>query len=402
MMDAGQSSGEHLYDPDARRDTPLAVELKARIKDRGPMPVQDYMRACLYDEAHGYYRQAAAIGADGDFTTSPEISQLFGEILGIWAAVVWKTMGEPERFNLVELGPGRGTLMADALRAAQLVPGFVKAADVILVETNTSLQAKQAASLSAHENAVHSMTWHPTIDAIWRDDAEQKHRPTLIIGNEFLDTAPARQYSWSGSNWLERRVSLDEANRLVISDASMSDGLAGAKSPEKPEFGMRLPAPKTGDIFTDPDYSFLTDVVSPWPRFAALLIDYGHETTGFGDTLQAVRAHKFEHPLTSPGEADLTTQVDFSSVMDQANGHRDDIEIDGPITQAEFLGRLGILQRASKLMALNPDRASEIEASVMRMMAPNGMGTRFKVMGIRSSDVPTLPGLEPADQSRSR
>ncbi|MEO1544339.1 MAG: SAM-dependent methyltransferase, partial [Pseudomonadota bacterium] len=138
-MSAGRGGDALPYDPEARRDTPLALELKARIKARGPMSVRDYMHACLYDETHGYYRRADVIGTRGDFTTSPEISQLFGEIIGIWAAVVWKTIGAPERFNLIELGPGRGTLMADALRASRLVPGFLEAADVALVETNATL-----------------------------------------------------------------------------------------------------------------------------------------------------------------------------------------------------------------------------------------------------------------------
>ncbi|MEO1206294.1 MAG: SAM-dependent methyltransferase [Pseudomonadota bacterium] len=392
----GDGRGDDLpYDPTARRDTPLALKLKAQIKERGPLPLSDYMHACLYDEVHGYYRGADAIGAGGDFTTSSEISQLFGEIIGIWAAVVWKTMGAPERFNLIELGPGRGTLLADALRAANLVSGFLDAADVALIETNTVLQDRQAATLARDSASVRSLNWYGSLADIWREDKEAALWPTIIVGNEFLDTAPADQFSWTEQGWQKRLVGLDDAGRLGFVTGEITEEAAQATSPGSTDLKARFPSAAQGDMITVPLYDMMDDVVAPWPKFAALFVDYGHETPAIGDTLQAVRRHHFEHPLTSPGEADLTTQVDFAAVVERARGHRDGVEADGPVTQAEFLGRLGILQRTSKLMAMNPDKAPEIEAGVMRLMAPNGMGTRFKVIGFRSADVPTLPGLEP-------
>ncbi|MEO1282678.1 MAG: SAM-dependent methyltransferase, partial [Pseudomonadota bacterium] len=299
-MSAGRDGDALPYDPEARRDTPLALELKARIKARGPMSVRDYMHACLYDETHGYYRRADVIGTRGDFTTSPEISQLFGEIIGIWAAVVWKTIGAPERFNLIELGPGRGTLMADALRASRLVPGFLEAADVALVETNATLKAKQAETLAPHQDAVHSLSWHASPEDIWWDNAEPAQRPTILIGNEFLDTAPAAQYSWLDAGWTERWVTLDDADRIVFADPRTFDGQEKLQSQRKQEFEDRFPTPEIGDLATVPHYGMMDEIVAPWPTFVGLFIDYGHEDATIGDTLQAVRQHKFEHPLTSP------------------------------------------------------------------------------------------------------
>lgn len=393
-----QSGEEALaYDPQARRATPLATKLKAQIAGDGPMTIAAFMDACLNDAEFGYYRTQTAIGREGDFITAPEISQIFGEIIGLWAAVTWQQMGAPERFNLIEMGPGRGTLMHDALRAAVVLPEFLDAAQVQLVECNPVLIATQKALLEA-----------PGLNVSWHDDLSTiPEGPSLLIGNEYLDTVRVGQ-AVKGENGIHQRmVGIDEAGTLQF--------IAGALAPPHPDPDHNLAAMARWDeqpvgaidetqVFAELAFD-LGDLAEKGP-FAALFIDYGHEKSAFGDTLQAVRGHAYEHPLTSPGEADLTVQVDFQSFARQVAGAslitRDGVKrgrtqplaIDGPIPQAEFLGRLGVLQRASKLMAANADKAPDIEAGVLRLMAPTGMGTRFKALGVRAPELPKLPGFE--------
>ena len=369
------------YDPDARRDTPLALKLKALIRAKGPITVTEYMQACLQDPEHGYYRTKTAIGRRGDFITAPEISQVFGELIGLWCVVVWRQMGQPASFKLIELGPGRGTLMADALRAAKMAPGFLKAAEIALVETSAVLKQEQEQRLCAQAASVQ---WFDSLDGV-------PYGPSIIIGNEFLDTAAPAQFVATEHGQAIRRVGLDTRDRL--------------------QFVARPgPAVQAGDPPSDlgpvKELQFFDSVANGVglraghaPQ-AVLLVDYGHIASEQGDSLQAVRAHHYEHPLTSPGEADLSIQVDFAraaEVMAQAPCIFDDAApplcIDGPVTQAEFLGSLGIIERAQKLMAANPTQANAIEMAVARLIAPNGMGTRFKAMGVRSPSLPPLPGF---------
>ncbi|MBY0226563.1 MAG: SAM-dependent methyltransferase [Hyphomicrobium sp.] len=344
------------YDSEERRDTPLALKLKDRIRRVGPISVAEYMQACLQDPEHGYYVKRLVIGRDGDFITASEISQIFGELIGLWSAVVWQQMGLPPRINLVELGPGRGTLMRDALRAAGKVPRFIDALDVHLVESNEHLIRMQRRTL---ETVATKLRWHGSMRSL-------PEGPALLIANEFLDTTAVEQ-SVDGA---ERRVTLDERGRLVFEPAS------GVVTERQDHIALT----------TD-----LASRASDAP-LAALFIDYGHTETAAGETLQALRGHAPEHPLCSPGEADLTVHVDFAAFA--AAIPREALAVDGPITQAEFLGRLGIVERASRLMHANPAKAAEIEMSVARLMAPQGMGSRFKVIGIRSSHLPCLPGFE--------
>jgi NADH dehydrogenase [ubiquinone] 1 alpha subcomplex assembly factor 7 len=344
------------YDPEARRDTPLALKLKDIIRRVGPISVAEYMQTCLQDPEHGYYIKQLVIGRDGDFITASEISQIFGELIGLWSAVVWQQMGSPRRINLVELGPGRGTLMRDALRAAAKVPGFIDALDVHLVESNERLIRMQRKTLETVSN---TLRWHGSLQSVPKG-------PVLLIANEFLDTAAVEQ-SVDGA---ERRVTLDGRDRLVF-------------------------APASGVIKESQDHLALTMELASRASdapLAALFIDYGHFETAAGETLQALRGHAAEHPLCSPGEADLTVHVDFAAFA--AAIPREALAVDGPITQAEFLGRLGIVERASRLMHANPAKAAEIELSVARLIAPQGMGSRFKVIGIRSAHLPCLPGFE--------
>lgn len=364
------------YDPDFRRDTPLALKLKDRIRRDGPIPVSAYMQACLYDPEHGYYVKQTAIGADGDFITAPEISQIFGELIGLWCAVVWQQMGSPEYINLIELGPGRGTLMSDALRATQRVPGFHGALHVQLFESNETLEAAQKARLVT-----------TPVPAVWKRDLAtlplSLDHPSIVIGNEFLDTFPASQRLVVDGVSKDRGVGLDGEGRLVFVVLGAED---------------RTHDPVEGAVFEDQDFTFITQIrrgLRTYPA-AMLFIDYGGTTPGPHETLQAVRAHRYEHPLTSPGEADLTLQVRFDTIAAlacTADPGTPELAVDGPVTQAEFLGRLGIVERASRLMSANPERAGEIEMGVARLMAPNGMGTRFKAIGLRSTGLPILPGF---------
>ncbi len=372
------SHGAASYDSEVRRETPLAVALKARIARDGPLPVTAYMAACLGDLEHGYYRAQQAIGAQGDFVTAPEISQVFGELVGLWAAVVWQQMGAPTSFQLVEIGAGRGTMMADALRAARRVPGFIEAARVVLVEPSPLLAETQRAALAHCGAALHRV---PEI-------SEVASAPSILLANEMLDVLPVVQLVRQEGGWRERVVRLDASRRLEFGSAetpwpgTLPDIAGLAKSGDMLELRDLAPLARA-----------MARIASGGP-FAGLFIDYGHEASGFGDTLQAVRQHRGEHVLTSPGEADLTAQVDFAAAAAafQAAG----LTVERLITQAEWLGALGIAERASRLMAANPSRAGEIEFGVARLMAPQGMGTRFKVLGLRSPALAALPGFPPS------
>jgi NADH dehydrogenase [ubiquinone] 1 alpha subcomplex assembly factor 7 len=377
------------YDPHARRDTPLAQKLVQRIRREGPITIAEYMRACLTDPEHGYYVKRQAIGADGDFITAPEISQIFGELIGLWCAVVWQQMGKPARFNLVEIGPGRGTLMSDALRAARIVPGFLDAASVVLVDVTEDAAAFETVSQSLPRERL----------ALAREvRALPNDVPTILIANEFLDTCPVQQFEVAGRKCLVRSVGLDARGELAFHSLAGADG-------DHAELFAANPLLADGDVIEVQDFHTLVDLqfgrTQPW---AALFIDYGHfdpaqprDGVTKGETLQAVRSHTYEHPLTSPGEADLTCYVNFNDVKAHfelaASQNFPRVTVDGPVTQTEFLGRLGIMERASRLMGANPAAAHEIEAGVARLMAVPGMGDRFKVIAVRSANLPPLPGF---------
>jgi SAM-dependent MidA family methyltransferase len=360
--------------------TPLGEQLKARIAREGPIPVADFMQACLHDPVHGYYRTRDAIGRAGDFITAPEISQVFGELIGLWCAVVWQSMGKPSGARLVELGPGRGTLMRDALRAARAVSGFRAALRVELVETNAALAELQRASLE--EEGV-PLRWSTDLQPVGDE-------PAIVIANEFLDTLAVAQWVLNRTGWSVRCVGLDGAGNLTF--------VAGEPVRRAELPGDLLARAQAGDIYETRASAFAglaRMLATSQAPLAALFIDYGHTTPALGDTLQAVRAHRYDDPLSAPGGADLTAQVDFAAFADAMHAHG--LLCDGPVTQAEFLGSLGIAERASRLMAANPDKAARIEADIARLMAPGGMGTRFHVIAVRNAGVPPLPGLAAVD-----
>lgn len=363
------------YDSQARRDTPLALKLKQRIARDGAISVDAYMRACLYDPEHGYYVKRPAIGAAGDFITAPEVSQVFGELIGLWCVVVWQQMGSPARLRLTELGPGRGTLIADALRSARVVPGFLAAVEVELIETSEVLIGRQKQAL---DKAGVPLVWGGRLAP------PQAATPWIVLGNEFLDTIPVCQRVLQDGNWVRRTVVLDATGQLQFG-VDLHDAV--------PDQG-RFPGARPGDI---DEMQSTVPVLQPLAehagrgRIAALLIDYGHTVSAAGDTLQAVREHRFEHPLTSPGEADLTCQVDFQELADKSRTAG--LVADGPVAQAEFLGALGLAERTSRLMSANPAQASSLEVAAARLMSPTGMGSHFKVIGLRSPALPPLPAF---------
>jgi NADH dehydrogenase [ubiquinone] 1 alpha subcomplex assembly factor 7 len=364
----------------AAETTPLEERLIDLIKLKGPITIADYMSDALGHPHEGYYMRASPIGADGDFTTAPEISQVFGELIGLWLVEAWQAMGSPESFNLVELGPGRGVLMEDILRAARLRPGFARAAQVWLLETSGRLRLEQQKRLKTTE-----------VKPLWADDyADISPAPTLIIANEFFDCLPIRQFERTKSGWRERLVGLDkDGARLAFT--------LGA-TPPPPEFNLPdISESDEGDIFEASfvAHQFAADICETLNQHGghALIIDYGHMERGFGDTLQAVKDHAYWPPLASPGYADLTAHVDFEALariaLDAgANAH-------GPVTQGRFLDRLGLTLRVEALCKGQDEKtAKDIRTGAARIAAPNAMGEIFKVMCISSPSLPTPAGFE--------
>ena len=372
--------------------------LRERIAQHGPLPVDEYMRVCLEDPRHGYWQRAATIGAGGDFVTAPEISQVFGELIGLWSAVVWQGMGRPSPLRLVELGPGRGTLMRDARRAANAVPSFVDAATVHLVEVSAPLRAVQRRTLlpppwwgRAGEGGSHdgsgipppltpphrgegnspAIVWHHALDQV-------PPGACIIIANEFLDALPVRQLVYRDDGWHERVVDLAPDGTLRFTAGSPVEFRRAIEA--KPDAVVELRAGEDG---------VLQSLAGRAEPRIALFIDYGPAEPSFGDTLQAVRRHAYADPLLEPGTADLTAHVQFAALAEKARAVG--LATHGPITQAEFLGRLGIVERTQQLMAANPGRAGEIETAVQRLISPGGMGGLFKVMAIASPHLPPPP-----------
>jgi NADH dehydrogenase [ubiquinone] 1 alpha subcomplex assembly factor 7 len=357
----------------------LAQEIAAMIAADGPISVERFMTLALQHPRHGYYRTKLPIGAAGDFITAPEIHQMFGELVGLWAVEVWHQMGEPAPFRLIELGPGRGTLMADMLRASRLRPAFLHAADIHLVETSQALTDVQRASLDSTP-----ATWHPSIDAL-------PDGPAIIIANEFFDALPIRQYVPTGEGLCERVVGIDADSALCFGLMPMSAPAATAVV-----LGTVLEVGATAQAVMRALAARLATT-----RGALLAIDYGYVRPGSGDTLQALRHHKPHDPLRAPGEADLTALVDFAALVRAAAS--EGAAIHGPIGQGKFLGRLGIFERAAALKRkATPEQTTVIDAALARLAQPGpqsgpnaSMAELFKVLAITSPDLPVPPGFDP-------
>ncbi|KMO13502.1 class I SAM-dependent methyltransferase [Methylobacterium platani] len=359
--------------------TPLLGELRRLIAVEGPITIERYMALCLGHPVHGYYRTRDPLGAAGDFTTAPEISQIFGELLGLWTAEVWHGLGRPAGFRLVELGPGRGTLMADALRALRAAaPDCLAAADLHLVETSPTLRAAQGRAL-----ATAAPTWHDAIDTL-------PDGPAIVLANEFFDALPVRQYQRTGRGWCERRVGLKDG--VGLDGDVLAFGLSPDPTPEITAEGA------AGAILTLPavGLDLVRQLAGRLAREggALLAIDYGDLYGGTADTLQAVTRHRFADPLEAPGETDLTAQVDFAALARAAAGAG--AVVHGPVTQADFLLALGLAQRAERLAArANPVQAAAVKAGADRLVdrSTRGMGHLFKVMGLTGPGRPGLPGF---------
>jgi SAM-dependent MidA family methyltransferase len=369
-----------------QRETPLAIKLKRRIRRDGPISVAAYMQACMLDDEHGYYRRQPAIGAGADYITAPEISQVFGELIGLWCAVVWQQMGSPSRVNLVELGPGRGTLMRDALRAMRVVPGLHGALAVHLVDKNETLRAVQQATLA---DCGVALAFHTEVSRALMMPSKMAPEPTILIANEFLDALPVYQFEYVGGKWRDRDVGLGGGADRLGFEADMTSSVT-------PPFLPEDAAPQEGDVFeTSASFGALAgefiQTRAELAPFAALFIDYGHMKTGLGDTLQGIAGQAHVSPFHAPGETDLSVQVDFERFASECRSAG--LDTDGPLPQGEFLGRLGLMERASRLMAANPDKALDIEGGVARLMSPSGMGSRFKVMGVSTPGLAPLPGF---------
>jgi SAM-dependent MidA family methyltransferase len=360
---------------------PLEHDIRRRIAAAGPMPISQYMALCLADPRHGYYVTRDPLGARGDFTTAPEVSQMFGELIGLWMASVWQQMGSPEHIRIVELGPGRGTMMKDALRAAKVVPGFVDAAVLHLVEISPVLQAAQEQTLAATNIGIY---WHASLNDV-------PQGPAVIVANEFFDALPVDQAVKMADGWHRRGVIIGADDMLAYDvspepltrfEATLPPTVRAASDGDIFEWRSDIPAMEIGRRIAD-------------ARGAALMIDYGHVESGVGATLQAVRDHLFEDPLATPGEADLTAHVDFEALARTLSTMGTTVH--GPIEQATFLRRLGIETRAARLKAnAGPDVAYLIDVALARLagVGRTGMGSLFKVLACTHPSLPPPPAFE--------
>jgi NADH dehydrogenase [ubiquinone] 1 alpha subcomplex assembly factor 7 len=381
---------EHLHTPAAdapQINTPLAQKIKARIRAQGPLPVSTFMDLCLHDSEFGYYRSQAAIGAAADFITAPEISQVFGELVGIWAAVTWRAMGAPPAFNLVELGPGRGTLMKDVLRAGSVVPGFVEAARIRLAESNQTLVKQQQRTLAAYADRT---SWHSSAARLfWHKDVPL---PSIVLANEYLDTFSIEQWVACNGRWLLRAVGV-EGDSFVFTEIDNASWPADAMLQPTLAASPEGAICQTSEGPSSSQNSLANGVFAAAAAtvpFAALLIDYGFAEAVIGDTLQAMSAHKFVSPFRAPGLDDLTAHVDFSALAKEVRAA--ELLVDGPITQTEFLLKMGLVERTQALMReARADQVNAIETGARRIADPDGMGGLFKVVAVRSVGVPVLP-----------
>nr|WP_246176525.1 SAM-dependent methyltransferase [Rhodovulum strictum] len=352
----------------------MAALLARRIAATGPISLAEFMAECLMHPEHGYYSTRDPFGAAGDFTTAPEISQMFGELLGLWLAQVWLDRGAPAPFTLAELGPGRGTLMADALRACRAVPGFLDAARLHLVETSPSLRARQREVLAGHD-----VTWVERVEAL-------PEAPLFLIANEFFDALPIRQFQRDADGWRERQVAL----------------LGGALG-----FGLTAPMPvaalshrladtRPGDIIEicPAAEAIVTTIAQRIAAHggAALIVDYGGWRS-LGDTVQALRAHRPEPVLSHPGAADLTAHVDFEALARAAAAAGVAV---APLTpQGVFLERLGIAARAEVLARNLAGAARDAHVAAHRRLThPQEMGTLFQTLALTGRGSPPPPGFD--------
>ncbi len=340
--------------------TALTAIIEAEIAAQGPMPLSRYMQLCLSHPEHGYYMQQQPFGADGDFTTAPEISQMFGELIGLWLVHMWQESGAPDHFILLELGPGRGTLMADILRVAKLAPAFLEAAEVCLLETSTRLQAVQREALGDMRHIARL--------------EDLPSGPVFAIANEFFDALPIRQFIKNDFGWQERLVG--EGLTWVLSDTVQQPDLEAAFA--SLETGRIVEVAAASQAIANT----LTKRIATQGG-AALIVDYGG-FDGIGDTFQAVLQHQKAEPFSAPGKADLTAHVRFKDLVQNGVAH-------GFTTQGQFLTRLGIEARKQALATAG---AKGVAADMARLTSPNEMGKLFKVLALVPEGHGEIAGFE--------
>ena len=355
--------------------SPLKDRLIAKIKAEGPLSVAEYMTICLLDPVHGYYPTRDPLGSDGDFITAPEISQMFGEVVGLWCIQTWQDMGRPEAVQLIELGPGRGIMMSDILRAAQLDKDFLVAVNVTLIEASPALEAVQGKTLGT---APCPISWAPSLEAA-------PTGPSIIIGNEFLDCLPIRQFiqkdRFAGrAGWQERMVALNgETLQFGVSPAVISESLQAilpeAQEDAKNDELLEL-CPASAQIIDQIKQRFEAH------SGRALFIDYGPAETEFGDTLQALKRHEKVGVFSDPGNTDLTARVDFGALIELAKAAG--LPAAAAVPQREFLSKLGLEMRAVALSRAKPDSKDKIARQLHRLTATDEMGELFKAICFQS------------------
>jgi NADH dehydrogenase [ubiquinone] 1 alpha subcomplex assembly factor 7 len=357
--------------------TPLAQEILNEIAVEGPITLERYISLCLQHPRYGYYMTRDPFGSAGDFVTAPEISQMFGELLGLWIGEAWVSAGQPANARLVELGPGRGALMADVLRVARIEPQFLDRLEVDLVETSPILREAQRKTLAAVKTPIE-----------WRADfAEVPRGPLFILANEFFDALPVRHFVRASDSWRERLIGADSTGVLSFGLSPYAEQGLTVPAPEGSvieinAIGQRLMSEIAGRLVTDGG--------------VILIVDYGYTRTTLGESLQAVSRHAFVDPLEAPGEADLTTHVDFAALARVAVAAG--AKVLGPTTQGSFLKKLGIERRAQTLSrGATDEQRANIQSAVWRLAGDGPprecMGQVFKTMAVMHPAMPDLPGF---------
>jgi NADH dehydrogenase [ubiquinone] 1 alpha subcomplex assembly factor 7 len=362
----------------------IAARICRRIAAEGPLSVAAFMAMALHDPTQGYYARRQPIGAAGDFTTAPEISQIFGELIGLWCVLAWQALGRPDPLVLAELGPGRGVLAVDLLRAAAAVPAFHDALRLYLVEASPLLRSEQQRRLAGA-----APVWLRRVD-------ELPSGPTLLVANEFLDALPIRQFVRTRGGWAERLVTLDAAGELAFADGRASPA-AALLVPD----GLRRSVPTGAIVEVCP--AALALAAHLGRRFAgekgaALFVDYGHFSRRPGSTLRALRRHQAAAVLSQPGTADLSAHVDFAAIADVARAAG--AEVHGPVAQGPFLMALGAEARLAALCArASPAERAALESGLARLVDPAAMGESFKVMALATPGLAPLAGLQRGERA---
>ncbi|PON59472.1 Alpha-ketoglutarate-dependent dioxygenase [Parasponia andersonii] len=390
---------EHSHEPSS--DSELVKHLKGIIKFRGgPISVAEYMEEVLTNPKAGFYINRDVFGAQGDFITSPEVSQMFGEMIGVWAMCLWEQMGQPSTVNLVELGPGRGTLMADLLRGASKIRKFTESLHVHLVECSPTLQKLQHRNLKCVDEDTTTISGLARTPVSWHAGLEQvpSGLPTIVVAHEFYDALPIHQFQRTSRGWCEKMVDVaeDSTFRFVLSPEPTPATLYLAK---RCKWARTEEITKLDQIEVCPKAMELTQTIAE--RISsdgggALIIDYGLNGM-VSDSLQAIRKHKFVNILDDPGSADLSAYVDFASIRHSAEEVSGDVSVHGPIIQSQFLGSLGINFRVEALLQnCTDEQAESLRTGYWRLVGegeapfwegpneevPIGMGSRYLAMAI--------------------